>query len=39
MYKDDNKGKTSIENSSPLYKTNTPTVIKKNRPKIGPPLK
>ena len=33
-YKNKNKGKNSIENSSPLYQTYTPTVIQKHKPKI-----
>ena len=29
VYKDMNKGNKSVENASPLYQTNTPTVILK----------
>ena len=38
MYKNMNKGMKSIENSSPLYQTYTPTVIK-NEPKSEPSYK
>ena len=34
MYKDNDKSKTSIKNSS-LYQTNRQTVVKKNKPQIG----